>query len=283
MIDLDLKDFENNRDRLDTHMKKTLIKLSSKFEGKSHPTILWTDNGYHIYQPIDGIVFEEYDVFYDFLQYLDGRDLTTEFMRFAEKYFTNNRADRQHSPSVKSCLIRIPVTLNSNNNEEVRIVQRWNGERPPIQLITTEFRTYLIQKRIDKIQEIQKEQKQRQRFGRSHFNKNTTDNIAWIEKLLQTPIEDYRKSCMWRIICPYLINIKKVSKDEAAITIKDWLEKCKLEKCNKARNLEFNIQREVNRWLRSVKPFPPSSKEKLKIQLPELYTLLVKYDIIQND
>ena len=88
---------------------------------------------------------------------------------------------------------------------------------------------------------------------------------------------------MWRIICPYLINIKKVSKDEAAITIKDWLEKCKLEKCNKARNLEFNIQREVNRWLRSVKPFPPSSKEKLKIQLPELYTLLVKYDIIQND
>lgn len=92
-------------------------------------------------------------------------------MRSAEKYFTNSRADRQHSPSVKSCLIRIPGTFNSKNSEEVRIVQRWNGEWPPIQLITTDLMVYLIQKRIDKIQEKEKEQKLRAKFANPHLIK----------------------------------------------------------------------------------------------------------------
>ncbi len=277
MIDLDLKDFTNSREKLDLQLKKTINKLSTQFEGKAKPTILWTGNGYHIYQPLDGIVFEQFDVFYNFLHYLDGRDLTTEFMRFAEKYFTNNRADWQHWPSIKSCLIRIPGTINSKNSEEVRIVQIWNGVRPPIQLITTEFMRYLIQKRIDKILEIEKEQKLRAKFGGSHFNKNTTHAITWIERLLQIPIEDYRKTCMWRILCPYLINIRKISKEEATIIIKDWLEKC-----DKVRKSDFNPQREVSAKLKSVGPYFPSSKEKLKKELPELYNLLIKYNVIQK-
>jgi hypothetical protein len=71
MIDLDLKDFNNNKEKLDMQLKKTMNRFSVEFEGEAHPTILWTGNGYHIYQPIDGIVFEEFDVFYNFLQYLD--------------------------------------------------------------------------------------------------------------------------------------------------------------------------------------------------------------------
>lgn len=68
-----------------------------------------------------------------------------------------------------------------------------------------------------------------------------------------------------------------MTKEEATIIIKDWLEKC-----DELRKLEFNPQREVSSKLRSVGTFLPSSKEKLKKEQPELYTLLIEYDIIQK-
>ena len=40
-------------------------------------------------------------------------------MQFAEDYFTNKKSDPQHRPSVRSCLIRIPGTINSKYNQEV--------------------------------------------------------------------------------------------------------------------------------------------------------------------
>ena len=33
--------------------------------------------------------------------------------------------------------------------------------------------------------------------------------ISWIKKLLQTPIDDYRKFAVWCILPPYLINFRK--------------------------------------------------------------------------
>ena len=44
----------------------------------------------------------------------------------------------------------------------------------------------------------------------NNSNNNYTLNYKWIEKLLQTPIEDYRKIVLWKILCPYLVNIHKV-------------------------------------------------------------------------
>jgi len=71
MIDLDLKDFDSKK-RLNNQLRKTLNRLlvtfrHERFHGEAHPTVLWTGNGYHIYQPIAGIVFEEEKVFFDFL------------------------------------------------------------------------------------------------------------------------------------------------------------------------------------------------------------------------
>jgi hypothetical protein len=43
--------------------------------------------------------------------------------------------------------------------------------------------------------------------GSHHSFKGNT--IPWIEKLLQTPIDDYRKKAVALILAPYLINIKK--------------------------------------------------------------------------
>jgi hypothetical protein len=188
MIDLDLRDFLYDRKKLDVTLEKTLNKLSLKLQGESHPTVLWTGNGYHIYQPLDGIIFENYDIFYDFLPYIDGRDLTTEFLRFAEKFFTNGKADPKHLPSIKSCLVRVPGTFNSKNEEQVKIIQKWDGASPAIQLITNDFKCYLIQKRMDKINQKQKSKKKAAAAALNHKQEWTYNKINWIENLLQIPV-----------------------------------------------------------------------------------------------
>jgi Primase X len=51
-------------------------------------------------------------------------------------------------------------------------------------------------------------------------------NIQWIEQLLQKGIADWRKFTIWRILAPYLINIRKLSYEDAFDIIRKWLEKC---------------------------------------------------------
>ena len=50
--------------------------------------------------------------------------------------------------------------------------------------------------------------------------------IPWIEKLLDTPIADYRKNAISLVLAPYFINIRKYSYEQAYAAIKDWLDKC---------------------------------------------------------
>jgi hypothetical protein len=40
-----------------------------------------------------------------------------EFLRFTETTLTKSKKDSKHYPSFKSCLLRIPYTLNSKNIE----------------------------------------------------------------------------------------------------------------------------------------------------------------------
>ena len=265
MIDLDLKDFGHSKEKLDKQLKKTMDKLSLKFKGDAYPTVLWTGNGYHIYQPIDGMVFEEHKIFYDFLPYVDNRNLTTEFSRFAEKFFTSGKADPNHMPSVKSCLVRVPGTINSKNggDQQVRVIQKWNGKRPAIQWITADFRDHLIQTRIDKIRE--------KGTRKSSFNKHTYTiiKIEWIETLLQTPLEDYRKYCLWRIILPYLVNIRKLKAEESTEIAGQWLQKC-----DQLKRIDFNPSIIIKNDLKNVKKYLPPSKEKLKNEQQELYGIL---------
>ncbi len=157
MIDLDLQDFSHDKKKLNIILDKTLNKLSIKFYGESHPTVLWTGNGYYIYQPLEGMTFENHKIYYDFLPYTDGVDLTTEFLRFTQNFFTDRKADPKHLPSVKSCFIRVPGTFNFKNGEQVKVIQKWDGKSPSIQWITYDFKNYLIQKRIDNVYERKKE------------------------------------------------------------------------------------------------------------------------------
>ena len=90
------------------------------------PTVLWTGNGYHIYIVLDIRPLELIEE----LRELSDKP-SEQFLRFAEIIFTNNKKDSQHNPSFKSCLLRIPGTINSKNGSEVKIIQRFDENNIP--------------------------------------------------------------------------------------------------------------------------------------------------------
>jgi hypothetical protein len=265
MFDLDLKDFQS-QEQLDKVLYATLDKINKVFHG-ARPTVLWTGGGYHIYQPIRGFVLEEID---RFAVYIDPtkKDLTSRFMQFAENHFTNRQSDPQHRPSVKSCLIRVPGTINSKYNQEVRIVQSWDGVRPPIQYLLRDYRTWLVSEKInDKLEE-----KRPRRYRNSkNTHHNWTNTIPWIEKLLHVPIEDHRKYALWRIVFPYLFNIKKMSDSEVTGTVQTWLDNCA-----KLRPLDFNSNCLIRQNIRNSNKcrYLPISFEKLRTENNALYNIV---------
>jgi hypothetical protein len=71
-------------------------------------------------------VLEEEEVFAKFQNSKPtGPSLSTKFIRFAEAYFTNEKHDPQHRPSVNSCLLRVPGSHNSKNGQQVSVIQQW--------------------------------------------------------------------------------------------------------------------------------------------------------------
>jgi hypothetical protein len=89
MIDLDLKDFEYSIDRLDRVLNKTLTKINDVFHG-SQSTVLWTGNGYHIYQPVRGFILEEIDRFASFIDPYK-KDLTSRFMQLLKSFLLTKK------------------------------------------------------------------------------------------------------------------------------------------------------------------------------------------------
>jgi len=137
-------------------------------------------------------------------------------MQFAEDFLTNKKGDPQHRPSISSCLVRIPGTINSKCGQTVRIIQRWDGQRPAINYLLRDFRRWLIDEQM------------KQRLIDSKRARTQTANpklISWIEKLLQTPLDDYRKFAIRRILVSYLINIIGLSDGEAYDIVLSWLDK----------------------------------------------------------
>ena len=237
--------------------------------------MLWTGNGYHVYQPVSGFLLEEYETFYEFAKYFD-KDLTSMFIQFAEEYFTDYAADRLHNPTVKSCLVRIPGSVNSKcvakgDDAEVKIIQKWDGSRPSIQRMLREFRRWLIQKKIDTFEQLKKQEKFQMTVSKNHEHTNT---IKWIEKgILEHPLSDHRKYIIWRILSPYLLNVRNLPKEEAYSLMKEWLDKCdKLEKLN------FNPKIKIRDGLKGAsKGYFPISIEKLKQENKQLYdTVLIR-------
>lgn len=246
--DLDLSTFRN-LEALERVLQTTLQIIRIKINGT--PTVLWTGNGYHIYQPIDAVILEEFTQFQEF------QNPSLKFLRFAENKLTSGRSDPSHNPSFKSCMIRIPGSFNSkcsSEKNEVTIYQQWDRYRPPINLLLGSFHAYLVEQ---KIKEMKLKKRIEKRFGNAAQQSNS---IRWIETLLQTPIEDYRKNAISLILAPYLINIRKISYEDAFSIIKDWLTKC-----SELEHLEPNFDYRIKNSL-----YTAMSKQTLPMRLDTL-------------
>ena len=283
-IDLDLSRFKSI-EALDRALKKTLKNIRDKLDN-AQPTVIWSGNGYHLYLPIKALVLESESVFASF------ENPSMKFLRFAEPCLSNNKADHSHGSTVsfKNCLLRIPGSHNSkcvlknngiaDSSTEVKMIQRWDGKRPAINWLLRDFRRYLIQERIDvvfKAVRLGRRRSPSNYYLTSHTSPSSINNHPnkwpWIEALLETPIPNHRKFVIWRVIAPYLINIKKLSYDEAFGRMRTWLEEC-----DKVRRLDFNIDDRTRSNLgRAIKAgYFPISLSNLEQQNRELYDI-IKY------
>jgi Primase X len=275
-IDLDRSTFKSEQAHK-LALKNTLRNIKEKLSG-ANPTVLWSGNGYHVYQPIEAFILEEYDIFSDFDQ------PSKRFLKFAEQCLSNNKSDLSHNPSFKSCMIRIPGSHNSKcilrNNDisdtstEIKIIQKWDGYRPKINRLLGSFHVYLVDLKLKEIAEGKKS-KMRHRFGSFandyNDNSNGSNTIGWIERLLQTPIEDYRKNAISLILAPYLITIRKYSYEQAFAAIKEWLNKC-----DTIKPLDSNFNLRINYSLKiALKDgYRPLKSETLKIKNEQLHNIL---------
>jgi len=273
-LDLDRSVFESEK-AFNTAFNKTLRNLSNVLGAKS-PTVLWSGNGYHIYQPLEAFPLEQEQMFAS-----KSTEPSKEFLQFAEQYLTNYKSDPSHHPSFKSCMIRIPGSHNfklvqkknndiANESTKVKIIKKWDGIRPKFNPLLYHFNIWLADKRIKEINESSK----RTKYHHHHhhkYNATSKKEIKWIEILLQTPIDDYRKNAIWRILAPYLINIKNLTYEESYNIIKEWLNKC-----NSMKPLDsypsYYIKYNLNSAIRIG--YFPMKFDDLKVENIKLYNIL---------
>ena len=264
MIDLDRETFKTQR-AFEMALSRILKEILET--GISEPTVIWSGSGYHIYLVLDAFVLESVDTFNNSRF---GTNPSQKFLRFGEWFLSNGKCDPQHNKtiSLRNCMLRVPGSINSKNGQTVRIIQKWNGYRPSIKLLLEDFYVFLCNQRLAELEEKRKS-------SSKVFNNRDSgwldayDSIQWIEKLLQTHVVDHRKLAIWRILVPYLLNIRGLSPDKAQGIVREWLDGC-----NKIRRLDFNPNHRIKSALNSSKDFLPIGLDKLRAENEGFYNLL---------
>jgi len=190
------------------------------------------------------------------------------FLRFEKDFLSNAYADKANYQSLKSSLLRIPGSLNSKcidkglsaEESKIKILQVWDGHLPPIKYMIGTFHAHL------KSEEMKEEK--RLSMYRLHDNSKPQE-IHWIDKLLNTPIDDHRYLCLWHILIPYLVNVKQVQELEVYSILEGWLRRCE-----KLRKLDFDIKYEIKYNMKRVNNFGLISLEALKKEYPDLYEMI---------
>lgn len=228
------------------------------------PTILWSGRGYHIILPLNSneIILENVKEF-------EGiPNISLRFLRYAESSLSLKKSDQQHNNTVSfnNCMLRIPGSINSKNGQTVKVIQKWDGIRPEINYLLAGFTRYIINEKYLELLNAQKRNRKRMEYKLEQ----DTNEINWIEKLLQTPLADHRKYCIWRILSPYLLNKRRLSTPESFSIIGKWLDHC-----NKLRQLDFNVSQRINDALEGAsEKYMPIAYDRLKEENPELYLVI---------
>ena len=68
--------------------------------------------------------------------------------------------------------------------------------------------------------------------------------IRWIEKLMEKPVDDGRHRLLWLVIAPYLVNVKKLSLEEAYLEARRYFQEC-----DRVKKLSRRFDREVKYYL----------------------------------
>ena len=106
------------------------------------------------------------------------------------------------------------------------------------------------------------------RYSRK-YGHNTLQR-SWVENLLNIQIADNRKFALWRIIGPYLLNVKGLTAIQSKEIMIDWLMRC-----SKLRPITFDAEQRINDALNGAsKGYKHISKEKLQQDNLELYKLI---------
>ena len=240
----------------------TLTNIKKRLGG--HPTVLSTGNGYHVYQPIlSPMSLDNIKEFNEF------GNPDNQFLRFEKDYLSNDLADKSNYPALKSCMLRVPGSKNSKCilkgmkeiDSKVKIIKSWDGFRPHIRNQLGTFYSHLVSEKIENL----KNRRLKTRFCKY----SVTSEIRWIEKLLGLSLEDYRKFCLWRILIPYLVNIKQISSPEAYVVLEGWLLGC-----NARRRLDFNYKITIKSYMKNVNNFKPISLSRLKKENPHLNNII---------
>ena len=228
---------------------------------KAHPTVLFTGGGYHIYQPIKSVCIDELGTFANFINY---EGVSRQFLKFAEMYLSDNKCDSNHNPSFNSCMVRIPNSINSKNSLDVKIVQSWDGKRPDIRLLLGSFYAWMLTRQ------------KKQQYISDAYSVYSSSKLAtkrkWIEdNLLQTALNDCRKTIVNLVLAPYLVNIQHLSFEQASRIIQEWLDLCRT-----VRPLDFNAKHFTDASLTAVRKsgYKPMSLSTLKKKNSTLYQML---------
>lgn len=106
------------------------------------------------------------------------------------------------------------------------VARKRTGSRPTTKFLN-DFYAYLVQRRLDD----RMEKSYKRCISVLNNNNKGSDNdvkhrLDWIEKLLQTGIDDNRKNLLFWVLAPYLITIRKLDCDKATNILDAWLDKC---------------------------------------------------------
>lgn len=270
MMDLDRCNFATERG-LNIALTRALNNIKDKLNAT--PTILWSGRGYHVILPLNsnGAILENIKEFEDI------PNISLKFLRYIESYLSRKKSDplHNHTVSLNNSMLRVPGSINSKNGQMVKIIQKWDNFRTEINYLLPGFARYVINEKYTELLEAQKRAKRRRlSFCKSLGSENSDDNgnkVNWVEHLLQTPIYDHRKYCIWRIFAPYLLNTRHLSYDESFNIIRDWLDRC-----NQFERITFNINQKINEGLKGSERIGcrQISKDDLEEDNGELYYLV---------
>jgi hypothetical protein len=126
-------------------------------------------------------------------------------------------------------MVRIPSSYNSkyvqrnmgtkNELGEVKIIQKWDYVRPKIRMLD-DFYIYLADQKIKELQETQQWKEREKKQWQSNNVPNTT---AWIERLLQTSMEEHRKFAVWMVLPQYLSMLENYHMNKlATLSTSGW-------------------------------------------------------------